>query len=59
MALYPSLSQINNRVWLREPAETLGRPATLSDVPDAFLDQVAAMGFDYVWFLGIYKGTGS
>ncbi len=52
MALYPSLYQINNRVWLREPAETLGRPATQSDVPDAFLDQAAAMGFDYVWFLG-------
>lgn len=51
MALYPSLYQINTRVWLRELAETSGCPATLADIPDAFLDQVAAMGFDYVWFL--------
>ncbi len=58
MALYPSLYQINTRVWLRELANTLGRPATLADIPDAFLDQVAAQGFDYVWFLGLWQ-TGS
>ena len=55
MALYPSLDQINTRVWLRKLANTLGRPATLADIPDAFLDQVAAMGFDYVWFLGLWQ----
>ena len=54
-ALYPSLYQINTRVWLRELAERLGRPATLRDVPDFFLDRVAEMGFDYVWFLGIWQ----
>ena len=55
MVLYPSLYQINTRVWLRELANTLGRPATLADIPDAFLDQVAALGFDYVWFLGLWQ----
>ena len=55
MARYPSLYQINTRVWLRELANTLGRPATLADIPDAFLDQVAALGFDYVWFLGLWQ----
>ena len=55
MALYPSLYQINTRVWLRELANTLGHPATLADIPDSFLDQVAAMGFDYVWFLGLWQ----
>ena len=33
----------------------MGRPATLADIPDAFLDQVAAQGFDYVWFLGLWQ----
>jgi glycosidase len=33
----------------------LGRPATLADIPDAFLDQIAALGFDYVWFLGLWQ----
>jgi len=56
--LYPSLYQINTRVWLRDLAETLGRPATLADIPNEYLDQVAALGFDYVWFLGLWQ-TGS
>jgi hypothetical protein len=33
--LYPSLYQINTRVWLTELSQTLGRPAILDDIPDA------------------------
>jgi glycosidase len=55
MLLYPSLYQINTRVWLREFSELLGRPATLADIPNEFLDQVALLGFDYVWFLGLWQ----
>jgi hypothetical protein len=40
MVRYPSLYQINARIWLREFGSTLGRPATLADNPDEFLDQV-------------------
>ena len=36
--LYPSLYQINTRVWLTELSRPLGRPATLDDIPDAELD---------------------
>ena len=32
---YPSLYQINTRVWLTELSRKLGRPATLDDIPDA------------------------
>ena len=35
---YPSLYQINTRVWLTGLAQQLGRPATLDDIPDAELD---------------------
>jgi hypothetical protein len=35
---YPSLYQINARVWLTALSNTLSRPATLDDVPDADLD---------------------
>ncbi len=31
---YPSLYQINTRVWLTELSEELARPATLDDIPD-------------------------
>jgi hypothetical protein len=49
--LYPSLYQINTRVWLTELSHALGKPATLDDIPDAELDRLAALGFDCIWFL--------
>ncbi len=53
LPLYPSLYQINTRVWLPELSKTLGRTATLDDVPDAELDRFAEMGFDWIWFLSV------
>jgi len=52
---YPSLYQINTRVWLTALAQSLGRPATLDDIPDAELDRLAAMGFDWIWFLSVWQ----
>jgi glycosidase len=52
---YPSLYQINTRVWLTELSCTIGRPATLDDIPDAELDRLAQMGFDWVWFLSVWQ----
>ena len=51
----PSLYQINTRVWLTELSRALGRPATLDDIPDAELDRLAAMGFDWIWFLSVWQ----
>ena len=50
---YPALYEINTRLWLRDLADSLGRPATLADIPDEFPDRLASLGFDYVWFLGL------
>src|SRR5947209_20002501 len=52
---YPSLYQINTRVWLTELSGKLGRPATLDDIPDVDLDRLAQMGFDWVWFLSVWQ----
>ena len=52
---YPLLYQINTRVWLTEFSRALGRRATLDDIPDAELDRLAAMGFDWVWFLSVWQ----
>ena len=52
---YPSLYQINTRVWLTEAARALGRPATLDDISDAELDRWAALGFDWVWLLSVWQ----
>jgi glycosidase len=52
---YPSLYQINTRVWLTELSRRLGRAATLDDIPDSELDRLAGMGFDWVWLLSVWQ----
>jgi glycosidase len=52
---YPSLYQINTRVFLTDLSRTLGRSATLDDIPDAELDRIAEMGFDWVWMLSVWQ----
>ena len=53
--IYPSLYQVNTRVWLTSLSTTLGRRAQLDDIPDAELDRLAALGFDWVWFLSVWQ----
>jgi glycosidase len=55
LPLYPSLFQLNTRGRLREIEATLGRPATLDDIPDAELDRIAGQGFDWVYLLGVWS----
>ena len=52
---YPSLYQINTRVWLTELSQRSGRTATLDDIPDAELDRLAALGFDWIWLLSVWQ----
>jgi glycosidase len=52
---YPLLYQINTRVWLTELSRSLGRQATLDDIPDSELDRLAQMGFDWLWFLSVWQ----
>src|SRR6187402_613310 len=52
---YPSLYQINTRVWLTDLSRSLGRKATLDDIPNAELDRIAGMGFDWVWLLSVWQ----
>jgi hypothetical protein len=47
--------QINTRVVLQERGTALGRQATFDDLEDALLDDIAAMGFRWVWFLGLWQ----
>ena len=53
--MYPSLYQINTRVWLTQLSQKLGRPATLDHIPDCELDRLAEIGFDWIWFLSVWQ----
>jgi hypothetical protein len=52
---HPLLYQVNTRVLLGELARRQGCSATLGNVPDALLDEVAERGFDWFWPLGIWR----
>jgi glycosidase len=51
----PTLYQMPTRVWLNELAGALGRAATLDDIPDSALDNLARQSFDWVWLLGAWQ----
>ncbi len=51
----PSLYQINTRVWLNKLSQKLGHHVTLDDISDDELDRIAKIGFDWVYFLGVWQ----
>jgi len=52
---YPSLFEINTRVWLDRLSREAGRPVTLATVDDAILDGLARQGFDWIWLLSVWQ----
>jgi hypothetical protein len=52
---HPLLYQVNPRVWTALLSKQLNRSATLDDIPDAALDELANLGFDWVYFLGVWQ----
>ena len=57
---YPSLYEINTRVWLCRLSQEAGKPVTLADIDDATLDDLARRGFDWIWLLSVWRtGTAS
>jgi glycosidase len=54
VARYPSLLEINTRVWLRRLSREAGKSITLANVDDATLDDIARRGFDWIWLLSVW-----
>src|SRR6516225_5094454 len=54
-ARFPSLYQVNARVWLGELSGQPGRPLPLDQVPDEALDRLADRGFDWLWLMGVWQ----
>jgi glycosidase len=53
-SFFPSLYQVNTRVWLTELSSQQGRSATLDDIPDHEIDKFKDAGFDWIWFLSVW-----
>lgn len=52
---YPCLYQINARTWVNQLSRRLGRAATLDDWPEEELEEVARLGFDWIYLLGVWQ----
>ena len=52
---YPSLFQINTRVWLERLSREAGKRVTLADIDDATIDRFAEQGFDWIWLLSVWQ----
>ena len=52
---HPLLYQVNTRVWLTLLSNELGRPATFDDIPESGLEDIASLGFEWVYFLGVWQ----
>ena len=52
---YPSLFQINTRVWLQRLSREAGKPITLADIDDATIAGFAEQGFDWIWLLSVWQ----
>ena len=52
---YPSLYQINTRVWLTELSGTWAGGLHLMISLTHELDRLAETGFDWIWFLSVWR----
>ncbi|HZV80528.1 MAG TPA: alpha-amylase family glycosyl hydrolase, partial [Geobacteraceae bacterium] len=52
---YPVIYEINTWVWLQELGGDKKIPVTLATVPEKEWDAIAALGFDAVWFMGVWE----
>jgi glycosidase len=52
---YPSLYQLNTRVWPERLSREAGRRITLEDIDDATIDSFAERGFDWIWLLSVWQ----
>ena len=50
---HPVLFQLNTRVHLNRLARELGKPTTLDDIQDEYLDRLASQGIEWVWLLSV------
>jgi hypothetical protein len=50
----PYLYESNTWPWLEAISKTEGRAIDLRTVPDRYWDEIADLGFDCVWLMGVW-----
>jgi glycosidase len=52
---HPVIYEINTWAWLGEMSRRFQRPVNLATVPSEEWNAIAALGFDAVWFMGVWE----
>jgi hypothetical protein len=52
---HPFLYEINTWPWLAAISKTEGKAIDLGSVPARYWDQIADLGFDGVWLMGVWR----
>ncbi|HXT86378.1 MAG TPA: alpha-amylase family glycosyl hydrolase [Verrucomicrobiae bacterium] len=52
---HPHLYEINTWAWLEELSSKFGRQISLVNIPASEWDEIAALGFDFVWLMGVWQ----
>jgi len=51
----PILYEINTWAWLHELSQVYQHPVTLGDIPPQEWDEIASLGVDAVWLMGVWE----
>ncbi len=54
-AAHPVVYEINTWPWLERLGREAGRPVDLGSVPPSTWDELAALGIDAVWLMGVWR----
>ena len=52
---HPLVYEVNTWAWLAGLGATAGRPVFLGSVPEAAWDELAGLGVDAVWLMGVWR----
>ncbi len=52
---YPVVYEINTLLWLKDLSEKCNRNITFGNIPDKEYDTLRDLGFDAVWFMGVWE----
>lgn len=55
MRTNPHILEINTRSWLKRLEARYGHSLTLDQVPDEYWQRAKDLGFDAIWFMGVWK----
>jgi glycosidase len=52
---HPHLYEINTWTWLEQLSSRLGKNISLAEVPDSEWDNLAKLGFNIIWLMGVWQ----